>query len=144
MDEKLDQSVQPVIFSAPIYYYSEASQASAVGVLEGQPALDDLGNQPGTALYPESQESGTRIHTGTRDLDGILNSSAETLLNTPKTPDTSFENKPQGTQPGAGVIPADARVELGGKKQPNQRGLEQEGGRKPSEFRLHKDVEKAT
>ena len=93
VDEKLDQSVQPVTFSAPIYYYSEALQASAVGVLEGQPALDDLGNQPGTALYPESQESGTRIHTDTGDLDSILNASAETLLNIPKTLDTSFESK---------------------------------------------------
>ena len=93
MDEKLDQSVQPVTFSAPIYYYPEASQASAVGVLEGQQALDDLGYQPGAAVYPESQESGTRIHTDTGDLDSILNASAETLLNIPKTPDTSFESK---------------------------------------------------
>ena len=73
-----------------------------------------------------------------------MNSSAETLPNIPKTPDTSFENKPQGTKPGAGVIPAEARLELGGKKLPNQRGWEQEGGHKPSEFRQHKDLEKAT
>ena len=97
VDEKLDQSVQPVTFAVPIvqssYYYPEASQASAVGVLEGQPVLDALGNQPGAALYPGSQESEARLNTETKDLEGLLDSSSQTLLQTPKTPDTSFESR---------------------------------------------------
>jgi len=45
------------------------------------------------------------------EADSLLNSSAETLPNIPKTPDTSFENKPQGTKSGAGVTPAEAWLE---------------------------------
>ena len=47
VDEKLEQAVQPVTFAVLIaqqgYYYPEAPQAPAVGVLEGQPALEVLG-----------------------------------------------------------------------------------------------------
>ena len=50
----------------------------------------------------------------------------------------------RGTQPGAGATLADTRLELGERKQPNQRGLEQEGGHSPSEVREQRDLEKAT
>ena len=73
-----------------------------------------------------------------------MNSSAETLPNIPKTPDTSFESKQLGTQPVVGATQADARLELGERKQPNQRGLEQEGNNIPSEVRQQRDSEKAT
>ena len=118
MDEKFDQWVQPVMLA----FYPDGSLALAVGALEGQQAFDGLGNQPGAEPYLESQESGTRVHTKTGEVDSLLNLSAETLPNIPKTPDTSFESKPQGTQPRAGAIPADIQLELGERKQPNQRG----------------------
>ena len=133
VDEKLNQLVQPVTFTAPIYLYPDSSQALAAGALEGQQAFEGLGNQPGTALYPESQESGTRVLTNTEEVDSLLNLSAETLPNIPKTPDTSFESKQRGTQPVVGVTQADTRLELGERKQPNQRGLEQEGDKETQE-----------
>ena len=136
--------MQPVKFTAPIYLYPDRSQALAAGALEGQQAFDSLGNQPGAEPYLESQESGTRIHTDTGDLDSILNSSAETLLNTPKTPDTSFESRQLVAQPVVGAPQADARPDLGERKQPNQRGLEQEGDNIPSEVRQQRDSGKAT
>ena len=43
-----------------------------------------------------------------------------------------------------GVTQAGARLELGERKQPNQRGLEQEGDNIPSEVRQQRDSEKAT
>ena len=85
--------------------------------------------------YQGSQVSGTEVHKKPEETDNLLNSSAETLPNIPKTPDTSFENKPQGTKSGAGVTPAEARLELGGKRIPTQRDWEQEGGYTTSEVR---------
>ena len=99
MDKKLDQSVQPVTFAVPIvqsgYYYPEASQAPAGGGLEGQTVLDVLGNQPSAALYPVSQDGEAGSTTETGDMEDLLDSSLETLLQTPKTLDTlsKFERR---------------------------------------------------
>ena len=133
VDEKLNQWVQPVTITAPVYLYPDGPQALATGTLEGQQAFDSPGNPPGAALNPENQVSETKVHTNTGEVDGLLNSSAETLPSIPKTPDTSFESKQRGTQPVVGVTQADAWPELGERKQPNQRGLGQEGDNNSSD-----------
>ena len=144
VDEKFNQLVQPVTLTTPIYFLPDGSLAPAAGALEGQQAFDGLGDQPGAELYPESQQSRTRDHTKTGEVDSLLNSSTETLPTVPKTPDTSFESKQQGTWPEVGATQADARLEPGEREQPGQRGLEEEGDHIPSEVWQQKDTEKAT
>ena len=79
LEEKLDQWVN-------LTFCPEGSLAPAAGALEGQQAFGSLENQPGVEQYRESQESGTEAHTKPEEVDGLLNSSAETLPNIPKTP----------------------------------------------------------
>ena len=119
VEDKLNHLVHPVTLTAPIYPYTDESQALTSGALDSQQAFEGLGIQPGPALYFESQGNGTGFDTNTEEVCSLLNSSTETLPNIPKTPDTSFKSKQQNTQPVVGAAQVGVRLELGEKKQPN-------------------------
>ena len=88
--EKLEQLMQPVTFTTPIYSLLDGYLAPATGILEGQQASDGLGNQAGAELYLESQQVGTGDPTNSGELEPLLDSSAETLPLVPKTPAASI------------------------------------------------------
>ena len=66
----------------------EGLLAPAKGVSEDQQAFHSLGNPPDVVQYQGSQVSETEVHKKPEDTDHLLNSSAETIPNIPKTPDT--------------------------------------------------------
>ena len=92
--------------------------------------------QPDPALYFESRGNGTRLNTNPEEVCSLLNSSAETLP-IPKTPDTSFKSKQQNIPPVVGAAQVGTQLELEERKQPNPKGLEQEGDNVPTEVRPH-------
>ena len=136
VEDKLNHLVHPVTLTAPIYPYTDKSQALTSGALGGQQAFGGLGIQPDPALYFESQGNGTGLDTNPEEVCSLLNSSAETLP-IPKTPDTSFKSKQRNTPPVVGAAQVGTRLELEERKQPNPRGLEQEGDNVPAEARPH-------
>ena len=125
VEDKLNHLVHPVTLTAPIYSYMDQTQVG------GQQAFGGLGLQSDPAVYLESRGNETGLDTNPEEVGSLLNSSAETLP-LPKTPDTPFKSKQRNIPPVVGAAQVGTRLELEKRKQPNPRGLEQEGDNIPT------------
>lgn len=74
MEDKLNHLVHPVTLTAPIYPYTDRSQALTLGALDDNQAFGGLGIPPGPALYFESKGNGTGLVMNLEEVGSLLNS----------------------------------------------------------------------